>query len=111
MLYLFCLASGGLGGSERECWVCIPCLIAATLTKTAVASYCPFTARILKRSTSFGKTAVRKQFCSLACDLRCMAGHVCQLCSTSRTDHYASSFAAKSKEIRSLVGTAPSLQP
>lgn len=84
---LFCLASGGFGDSERERWVCIPCIIATTLTKTAVASYCPFTAGILKRSTTFGKTAVRKQFCSLAYDLRCMAGHVCWLCSTAGTDH------------------------
>lgn len=52
-----------------------------------VASYCPFTAGILKRSTTFGKTAVTKQFCSLAYDLRCMAGHVCWLCSTAGTDH------------------------
>lgn len=54
-LDLFSLASGELGGGKRECYFCIPCNVAATLSETAVASFCPFTAGIHKINTIFEK--------------------------------------------------------
>lgn len=87
MLHLFCLASGELGGGEREHWFCIPCNVATTLIDCC-CFILPLRSWDSWKKRQFWKNpAVRKQFCSPTYELRCMAGHVCHLCIIAVIEH------------------------
>lgn len=60
-----------------------------------------------RKTSLLKKAAVRKQFCSPAYELKCMAGRVCHLNITAGTEHCCQFLSCKKQRLRVLLALVP----